>query len=135
MRLLHVLGGRLYGGVEVALESIYRERPRSPGLEMDFAVCYEGRPAERFEAAGATVHRLGPLRASRPLSIRRSRAALRGVLRRGGYDAMVSHLAWRRPCSVRRPAPPGCRWSPGITIRRSTAGTPWMPGHAARRRT
>ena len=132
MRLLHVLGGRLYGGVEVALESIHRERPRSPGLEMDFAVCYEGRPAERFEAAGATVHRLGPLRASRPLSIRRSRAALRGVLRRGGYDAMVSHLAWAQALlgpAARSAGVPLISWYHDPTVHR------WHPLDAWARRT
>lgn len=130
IRVLHVNSGRLYGGVEVVLEALHCHR--TAAVEHDFAVCVEGRSAERLEAAGATVHRIGPARSSRPLSIARTRRTLRSVLRRGGYDVAVVHLAWTQALfgpAVRSVGIPLVSWYHDPTLSR------WQPLDAWARRT
>jgi hypothetical protein len=72
MRLLHVYSGNLYGGVETLLVSLAKYADACPGLEHEFALCFEGRLSRELETAGAAVYRLGLARASRPFSIPRA---------------------------------------------------------------
>jgi glycosyltransferase involved in cell wall biosynthesis len=94
MRVLHVHSGNLYGGVETLLATLWRERAACPAMETSFALCFEGRLGEELRAAGAEVHTLGAARASRPLSVRRARAALARLLEANGFDIAVCHSAW-----------------------------------------
>lgn len=94
MRVIHVHGGNLYGGVETLLGTLAREGDACPALEQSFALCFEGRVKEELLTAGATVHTLGDVRVRSPLSVRRARAALDGVLRRERYDVAICHSSW-----------------------------------------
>jgi glycosyltransferase involved in cell wall biosynthesis len=110
MRVLHVHSGNLYGGVETLLSTLWRERAACPLMETSFALCFEGRLGEELRAAGAQVHTLGAARASRPLSVRRARAALARVLKANGFDIVVCHSAWSQAmfapvvCDARTPS-------------------------------
>ncbi len=94
MKLLHVYSGNLYGGVEAMLVVLAREAAACPGLEPEFALCFEGRLASELRACGATVHILGAVRASRPASIMRARRALRALLKERKPDFVMCHSAW-----------------------------------------
>lgn len=91
MRLLHVYSGNLYGGIESMLCEIARH---DGGITHEFALCFDGRLAAELKGCGATVHRLGAVRTSRPASLRAARRALSGCLESGGYHAAVCHAPW-----------------------------------------
>ena len=76
MRVLHIVSGRLYGGVETALVTMARCRLLCPEIEPEFAVCFDGRLRDELTAAGAPVHMLGEVRVRHPLSILRARRRL-----------------------------------------------------------
>ena len=76
MRVLHIVSGRLYGGVETALVTMARYRLLCPEVEPEFAVCFDGRLRDELTAAGAPVHMLGEVRVRHPLSIFRARRRL-----------------------------------------------------------
>jgi glycosyltransferase involved in cell wall biosynthesis len=94
MRVLHVNAGNLYGGIEALLRTVALEQGRVPGLVHEFALCFEGRLARELREAGAVVHLLGEAKVSRPWTVWRARQALRGVLGRGDYSALICHAAW-----------------------------------------
>jgi glycosyltransferase involved in cell wall biosynthesis len=94
LRILHVHSGNMYGGVETLLLTQVRLRSLFPDLEFSFALCFAGRFSEELNAAGASLHWLGPARVRNPLSIRRARAQLRGLLNRRTFDAVVTHSSW-----------------------------------------
>jgi len=94
LRVLHVHSGNLYGGVETLLLSLWRGRALRPTLEHAFALCFEGRLAEELRAAGADVHLLSPVRASRPWTVLRAQAALFRLLGRHRPDVALSHSSW-----------------------------------------
>ncbi|MDE3053135.1 MAG: glycosyltransferase family 4 protein [Gemmatimonadota bacterium] len=94
MKLLHVYSGNLYGGVEAMLVVLARDAGACPGLEPEFALCFEGRLAQELRACGATVHILGAVRASRPASVMRARRALRALLGERRPDFVMCHSAW-----------------------------------------
>jgi len=93
MRVLHVYSGNLYGGVETMLVTLARWAGEGE-MEPSFALCFDGRLAAELRAAGATVHLLGELRASRPQTIRRARGALRALLAATRFDRVICHAAW-----------------------------------------
>ena len=93
MRILHLHSGNLYGGVERVLGAMARSSSSS-GMEPVFALSHEGRIAAEIRAAGAKVHILGPVRASRPLTILAARARVAALCRGGGFDAVIAHSAW-----------------------------------------
>lgn len=128
MRVLHINSGRFYGGVEVALERLHAHRGLAPEIQPEYAVCFEGRGAEALEAAGATVHRLGRVRASRPLSVLNARRALRDLLRRGGYDLAITHLSWPQALlgpAVRSAGRPLVAWYHDPTVHRGHPMDAW----------
>lgn len=94
MRVLNVHSGNMYGGVETLLTTLARHRDPCPGMEFAYALCYEGRLSSELTAAGTTVHPLGRVRISRPLSVRRARRALRDLLRRAPFDVVICHSSW-----------------------------------------
>nr|WP_163869404.1 glycosyltransferase [Myxococcus eversor] len=95
MRVLHVYSGNLYGGIESFLVSLARESARAPGGSVhEYALCFEGRLADELRDAGAAVHVLGAARVGRPWTVWSARRALRSLLNRGGYAAVVCHAAW-----------------------------------------
>ncbi len=98
MRVLHVHSGNLYGGVETVLSALARFRHLAPSMEMSVALCFEGQIAAELRTAGIEPFMLGEPRFRRPDKIFRARRALRRVLERGHFDAVVCHQAWT--CAV-----------------------------------
>jgi len=94
MRVLHITSGNLYGGVEAFLATLLREASAAPGMDPEFAVCFDGRFSSELESLGCVPHRLAPARLSRPFSVLSARRALTDLLRRGSYDVVVCHQAW-----------------------------------------
>jgi glycosyltransferase involved in cell wall biosynthesis len=95
MRLLHVVAGKLFGGIETVLVTLARHGDTSPSpLEHRFAVCFDGRLRERLEAAGASPVRLGAVRLSRPWQVLRARRALGRAVRALRPDFVVFHDPW-----------------------------------------
>jgi glycosyltransferase involved in cell wall biosynthesis len=94
VRMLHVNAGNMYGGIETMLVTLARARLEVPALEQEFAVAFEGRFADELRDAGARVHVLGAVRASRPWTIIPARRRLRSVLAGSRFDALAVHGSW-----------------------------------------
>jgi glycosyltransferase involved in cell wall biosynthesis len=94
MRVLHIVSGRLYGGVETALVTMARCRLLCPEIEPEFALCFDGRFRNELTAAGTPVHMLGEVRVRHPLSVLRARRMLRELLDDRATDVVVCHMAW-----------------------------------------
>src|SRR6266404_6888111 len=80
MRVMHIVSGRLYGGVETLLVTLARCRALSAAMEPEFALCFDGRLREELAETGAPVHLLGEVRARHPVSVMRARRQLRELL-------------------------------------------------------
>ncbi|HST21506.1 MAG TPA: glycosyltransferase [Blastocatellia bacterium] len=94
MRVLHVYSGNLYGGVETLLLTLARHKHLCLEMEPSFALSFEGRLSEELMNARTPVHLLGGARVSRPLSVLRTRRALRNLLERESFDAVICHSSW-----------------------------------------
>lgn len=94
MRVLHVHSGNLYGGIETLLVTLARQRHLCPAMETHYALCFAGRLSEELVAAGTPVYRLGNVRLRQPVSVLRSRRALKSLLARERFDAIICHSAW-----------------------------------------
>jgi glycosyltransferase involved in cell wall biosynthesis len=94
MRVMHIVSGRLYGGVETLLVTLARGRALCAGMEPEFALCFDGRLREELAATGVAVHLVGEVRARHPLSVLWARRRLREVLNTRSVDVVVCHLAW-----------------------------------------
>jgi glycosyltransferase involved in cell wall biosynthesis len=94
LRVLHLIAGNLFGGVETLLVTLARLRDFCPGLEPHFGVCFEGRVSAELRSAGVPVHTLGAARISRPWSVWRARRRLQEILERERFDIVICHMAW-----------------------------------------
>jgi glycosyltransferase involved in cell wall biosynthesis len=94
MRVLHVYGGNLYGGVEALLVTLARSRMLCPSLDAEVALCFEGRLSSELDATDTPVHRLPEVRASRPQTVVRARRALTDLAQRRRFDRVICHAAW-----------------------------------------
>jgi glycosyltransferase involved in cell wall biosynthesis len=94
MRVLHIISGRIYGGVENSLLAFARCRDACPQVEPEFGLCFDGRLKTELSASGAQVHDLGEVRARYPLSVIRARKRLRAVILERKIDAVCCHLPW-----------------------------------------
>jgi glycosyltransferase involved in cell wall biosynthesis len=101
LRVLHCAAGNLYGGVETFLRTLAQTAAEHPGLAHEFAVCFEGRLAIELWDAGAEVHRLGPVRFSRPWTVWRARARLARLLDARRIDLAVTHGCWAHLLAAR----------------------------------
>jgi len=122
MKVLHIVAGNLFGGVETLLITLARRRNLVPEMDSSFAVCYDGRLSAELTATGAAVHRLPTVRISRPWTIWRSRAELRNLIRSECVDVVVCHSAWPLAVfgqSARRADVPVVLWVHGCPNRSS----------------
>ena len=94
MKVLHVYSGNLYGGIETLLVTLARHRAVCSDMVPHFALCFEGRLSSELTSAGVPVYPLGPVRVSRPHSLRRARWKLRNLLQQKRFDSVVCHSAW-----------------------------------------
>lgn len=94
MKVLHIGVGNMYGGIESHMVCLARSRALAQEMETAFAVCFEGRLNDELHASGAAVHMLCPMRASRPWTVWRGRRALRELLHRERFDAVICHAPW-----------------------------------------
>lgn len=94
MRVLNVYSGNLFGGVETMLVAVARCQDTGTGVESEFALCFPGRLSQMLRRAGATVHDLGSVRASRPWTILAARRRLKRLLHEREFDAVVCHCVW-----------------------------------------
>ena len=94
MRVLHISGGNLYGGVETILGTLARYRDVLPAYDQEFALCFEGRLSTELAVSGAPVHLLDEVRTRRPLTVWRARRQLRSLLRERQIDVAVCHMPW-----------------------------------------
>jgi glycosyltransferase involved in cell wall biosynthesis len=67
---------------------------RSQAIDSVFALSFEGRLSEEIRTAGAEVHIIGAVRASRPLSVLRARSCLSALLSQTSFDATMVHSPW-----------------------------------------
>jgi glycosyltransferase involved in cell wall biosynthesis len=120
MRILHVYSGNLYGGIEVILYALAQARAATgqalgaAAAEHAFALCFEGRLSGELQRAGAELHVLGEVRASRPQTLRRARARLNEVLAVGRFDRVICHAPWSQGlfgAVVRRAGVPLVFWA------------------------
>jgi glycosyltransferase involved in cell wall biosynthesis len=93
-RVLHIVSGNLYGGVETLVTTLARYRQSCPALDQQFAVCFEGRVKRELLADGATVHDLGAVRVRRPMSIWKARQRLLNLIEENQIDVVICHMAW-----------------------------------------
>ena len=131
MRLLHVYSGNLYGGIEAILVSLARYRVLCPGLEQEFAVCFDGRLSRELEALGAPVHRMGEVRVSRPHTMQRARRALANSSAFGASTASSATHPGRRALR-RRCATAGVPLA--LWVHDATSGRHWTERWARRTR-
>jgi glycosyltransferase involved in cell wall biosynthesis len=118
MRVLHIVSGRLYGGVETMLAALARCRSICSTMETEFALCFDGRLHEELTATGARVHMLGQARTRNPLSVLRARRKLRKLLTQRSADVVVCHMAWAQAMFggvVRAAGVPLVFWMHGAT--------------------
>lgn len=94
MRVLHIVSGLLYGGVETMLVTLARCRSICSTMQPEFAICFDGRLREELTATGAPVHMLGRARARNPASVLRARRQLRKLLTERRADIVVCHMPW-----------------------------------------
>lgn len=92
MRVLHVAGGDLYGGIERMLATL--AGTRHDAVTQQFAVSARGRLWRELRELGATAAELPPARASRPLSVLAARRGFARIISSLAPDVCVFHGSW-----------------------------------------
>src|SRR5260221_12197371 len=118
MRVLHVYSGNLFGGIEAILAALARGRMLCAGVEHEFAVCFHGKLTRELTRLGARLHHLGPVRMSRPGTVRSARAALAALLK--STQATRSTRAMPSTAATPSTAPPA--------FDRVVCHAPWAQG-------
>jgi glycosyltransferase involved in cell wall biosynthesis len=117
MRVLHIDGGNLYGGVETLLFTLARYRHLCPDMTQEFALCFDGRLKTELIGEGVAFHDLGEARIRYPVSVWRARRRLQEILSGCRFDAIVCHNIWPLALfgpTVRRAGTPLLLWAHGI---------------------
>jgi glycosyltransferase involved in cell wall biosynthesis len=94
MKVLHVVAGNLFGGIEQLLLTFARESGLVSGMEPGFAVCFEGRLSEKLLDAGFRPKLLSPVRCRFPWTVIQAQNKLRQLLSSERWDVVVCHSAW-----------------------------------------
>jgi len=132
MRVMHIVAGRVFGGVETHLVTLARFRHLCPEMETHFGVCYAGRLSEELRATGAPTHVLGAARLSRPWTIWNVRRELRRVVAREGIEAVVCHMAWAQ--AIFGPAARSAHCASVIFLQNPVGDVDWLERWARRAR-
>lgn len=130
MRVLHLYSGNLYGGVEALLATLARWRSAAPGMDPEFALCFDGRIAGELRDAGVPVHDLGAVRFARPWTLLAARRRLGSLLAARRPDVVVSHACWSHAAfapTVRRAGVPLAFW-----MHDAVEGTHWLERRSAK---
>ncbi|MEP7305028.1 MAG: glycosyltransferase family 4 protein [Acidobacteriota bacterium] len=130
MRVLHVYGGSLFGGIESMLVTLAREQNACPPLRHEFALSGDGLVGPALAAAGALVHPLPLARASRPHSVWRARRALIQLLHTQHFDRVICHAAW--PYAVFGRAARRCGVPLVLWVHNDMTGAHWTERWAGR---
>ncbi|HTC87442.1 MAG TPA: glycosyltransferase [Bryobacteraceae bacterium] len=94
MRVMHVVPGKLFGGVETHLVTLARFRNLCPDMEPHYGVCYEARLSTELRSAGVPVHVLGGARFTRPWTVWQVRKRLREVAIEQQIEVVICHMPW-----------------------------------------
>ena len=94
LRVLHLHSGNMLGGVESVLLTFSEFATVCPDFEQEFALAFEEPFAKQLRATAATVHILPEAQLRNPLSVRRSRHALRELLHNRQFHCVISHSPW-----------------------------------------
>uniref|UniRef100_B8HLI7 Glycosyl transferase group 1 n=1 Tax=Cyanothece sp. (strain PCC 7425 / ATCC 29141) TaxID=395961 RepID=B8HLI7_CYAP4 len=94
MKVLHLVAGNLFGGVETFLCTLAEQRHACPSMQPHFGICFEGLLSERLRAAGVPVYNLGAVRLSRPWQVISARGQLSQLMAQDNFDAVISHSCW-----------------------------------------
>lgn len=107
-RVLHVTGGRVYGGIESHLRALALAAPGDD--RQGFALAFDGRLGNELRASRSATFIVGDerLRVRDPKSIARARRRLREAIAEWGPDVLLFHGPWsyallgsRRSCGHR----------------------------------
>jgi glycosyltransferase involved in cell wall biosynthesis len=132
MRVLHVYSGNIFGGIEAILVSLARWRGFCPSMDVEVALCFEGRLSRELENTGLVVHRLPEVRASRPHTVGRARRALVALVRERTFDRAICHAPWAQAIfgrAVARAGVPLVFWAHDVM-----SGSHWTERWARRSR-
>ncbi|HET9784472.1 MAG TPA: glycosyltransferase [Terriglobales bacterium] len=136
MRVLHIYGGNLFGGVERLLVTLAERRAMTPEVEARFALCFHGRLWRELERAGVEVQGLGAVRASRPWQVARARRGLRrwlAAMPEGERpQAAICHAWWSY--AVFGPACRQVGLKVGLWMHDCASGRGWLERWAGRQR-
>ena len=94
IKVVHLIPGNLYGGVETFLVALARHRHLSPKMQHTFVLCYRRRLSDELTGEGADVRFVPPARLSRPWSVWNARRSLTVRLRECQAEVVVSHHVW-----------------------------------------
>jgi glycosyltransferase involved in cell wall biosynthesis len=94
LRVLHLVAGNLYGGVEAYLATLANSPAQRSHLEFEFGVCFPGRLRDELTAAGAIVHNLGAVRLSRPWTVVQARRNVARLIKERRFNAVAVHGCW-----------------------------------------
>ena len=94
VKVLHLVAGNLYGGVESMLVTLARERAAAPDMQPSYGLCFDGRLRAELGSLDAPVRLLGQTRLREPWSVVRARRNLSRWLAREAFAVAVCHSAW-----------------------------------------
>jgi glycosyltransferase involved in cell wall biosynthesis len=95
VRVLSIVSGRLFGGVERLLCDLARfHHLTCPDLELEFALCFDEQCSQELRSHGVAVHLLGATHLRSPISVWRARRKLATLLDATHYDSIVFHMSW-----------------------------------------
>ncbi len=121
MNVLHVTAGKLFGGVEVGLNTLAHESAHYPDYRPQFALCFEARLAHDLVAIGVPVCILGSVQVRFPWQVWRARSRLKALLRRDHPDIVICHAPWTFAIfgpTIRRASAPLVLWMHDAAVHR-----------------
>lgn len=94
MKILHISGGKLFGGIETYLVTLARYKSVCPDMEPHFALCFPGRLRNELATFDVPIHDLSQIRLSRPWTVLRARWELKRLLKEQRIEAVITHGMW-----------------------------------------